>query len=118
MTNLKPSQLDRTRDELNDSFRNNPFVRRDTEPKYSIVRELNPNDLPTQDKEIEIERLQTTCANLSSVAAITEDLKAEVIMLKRRLEESERERDTLEKSNQVLTAQVSSLKQDFQTALD
>jgi hypothetical protein len=57
VANPKTADLARTNTELNESFRNNPYVRRDTEPKYNIARELNGNDLVQQDKDIAIERL-------------------------------------------------------------
>jgi hypothetical protein len=59
---------------------------------FNIVREVSGKDIIQQDKDIEIERLKTTCFNLNNKAAIAEDLRQENEMLKRRLEENEHAR--------------------------
>ena len=41
----------------------------------NIVREINRTDNISQDKDIEIERLRTTCASLAAQVAITKDIK-------------------------------------------
>ncbi len=43
-----------------------------------------------QDKDIEIERLQTTCVTLNNKVSVTNDLHHEISVLKTRLAESER----------------------------
>ena len=51
--------------------------------------ELNSRSIMSQDKDIEIERLQTTCYTLNNKVAVTDDLNREIEVLKRRLEESD-----------------------------
>jgi hypothetical protein len=58
----------------------------------SQMREINNVKVQESNKDIEIERLRTTCQNLNSRIAITDDLKNEVQMLERRLQESEKAR--------------------------
>ena len=48
----------------------------------NIVREINRTDNISQDKDIEIERLRTTCASLAAQVAITKDIKDQNEMLK------------------------------------
>lgn len=43
-----------------------------------------------QDKDIEIERLQTTCVTLNNKVSVTNDLHHEISVLKTRLAESEK----------------------------
>ena len=50
---------------------------------------MNGIEIRTQDKDIEIERLQTTCLTLNNKVSIVDDLTRENNMLKKRLEESE-----------------------------
>ena len=57
--------------------------------QIQIISELNGQDIKSQDKDIEIERLQTTCFNLNNKVSVTEDLLQECEILKRRLAESE-----------------------------
>ena len=45
-----------------------------------------------QEKDIEIERLQTTCFTLNNKVSVTDDLHQEIEMLTRRLEDSEKVR--------------------------
>lgn len=54
-----------------------------------IIAELNGKDIITQDKDIEIERLQTTCVTLNNRVTITEDLQSNIEVLQRRLADSE-----------------------------
>ena len=49
------------------------------------MREVSGKDIIAQDKDIEIERLKTTCFNLNNKAAIAEDLRQENEMLKKRV---------------------------------
>jgi hypothetical protein len=54
-----------------------------------IVSELNGKFVANQDKDIEIERLQTTCYSLNNKASVAEDQALEIENLKRRLKEAE-----------------------------
>ena len=54
-----------------------------------IVSELNGKFVANQDKDIEIERLQTTCYSLNNKASVAEDQAQEIENLKRRLKEAE-----------------------------
>ena len=54
-----------------------------------IVQELNGKEIKQQDKDIEIERLQTTCLTLNNKCSIVDDLIGENDVLKKRLAESE-----------------------------
>jgi len=71
------------------------------------VREVSGKDIIAQDKDIEIERLKTTCFNLNNKAAIAEDLRQENEMLKKRLAENERARNNLESENNSLRSDLS-----------
>ena len=51
--------------------------------------ELNRVTIESQNKDIEIERLMTTCQTLNAKSQINDDLHAEVDILKRRLDESD-----------------------------
>ena len=86
--------------------------------KFNIMRELNGENLEEQDKEMEIERLKTTCFNLNNKAAIADTLRKENEILNRRLEESENARSELETQNRSFKNEISSLKRDLKTALD
>jgi hypothetical protein len=44
---------------------------------FNIVREMNGKEIAAQDKDIEIERLKTTCYSLNNKAAMAEDLRQE-----------------------------------------
>tara|TARA_B110000285_G_C15010323_1_gene556062 strand:- start:767 stop:970 length:204 start_codon:yes stop_codon:yes gene_type:complete len=50
---------------------------------------LNGEEIFVQDKDIEIERLKTTCFTLNNKVSVTEDLQEECKILSRRLAESE-----------------------------
>ena len=54
-----------------------------------IIQELNGREIITQDRDIEIERLQTTCLTLNNKVSIVDDLIGENTVLKNRLAESE-----------------------------
>ena len=43
-----------------------------------ICQEVNGEEIKDQDKDIEIERLQTTCASLNNKASIVEDQAMEI----------------------------------------
>lgn len=57
--------------------------------EIGIIQELNGKQIKSQDKDIEIERLKTTCYSLNNKASIVEDQALEIENLKRRLQESE-----------------------------
>ena len=57
--------------------------------EMQIIQELNGQEIKTQDRDIEIERLQTTCLTLNNKVSIVDDLMGENTVLKKRLEESE-----------------------------
>lgn len=84
---------------------------------FNIVREVNGKEIVNQDKDIEIERLKTTCYNLNHKASIAEDLKTENEMLKRRIEEFENVRSKIESENQSLRQENKSLRSDLSEAL-
>ena len=63
--------------------------------QIQIIEELNGQVIADQDKDIEIERLKTTIYGLNNQVQVTEDLKSDVLTLKRRLKESEDARGNL-----------------------
>jgi hypothetical protein len=67
-----------------------------------IMQEVNGEEIKDQDKDIEIERLQTTCASLNNKASIAEDQAIEIDVLKKRLMESEELREMLKRNNDDL----------------
>jgi hypothetical protein len=50
---------------------------------------LDQSILREQDRDIEIERLQTTCVTLNAKSQINDDLHSEIEILRRRLQENE-----------------------------
>ena len=68
-------------------------------PNYNIITELNGQAITNQDKDIEIERLKTTCFDLNNKAEVVDDLRKDNAILTRRLEESEAER---ERQNEII----------------
>ena len=54
-------------------------------PNYNIISELNGQAIIQQDKDIEIERLKTTCFDLNNKAEIVDDLRRDNDILKKRL---------------------------------
>jgi hypothetical protein len=81
------------------------------------MKELNGREFTEQDKDIEIERLKTTCSTLNNIAAVTEDLKNEVSILKRQLDESDGARARLERDNEALKHEIFGLRTDLKAAL-
>jgi len=69
-----------------------------TYPGVNIIKELNGKEIKAQDKDIEIERLKTTCFNLNNKAIVSEDLLKDIEILKARLQESENARMESEKN--------------------
>ena len=57
--------------------------------QMAMVEELNSQQIRNQDKDIEIERLQTTCYTLNNKVSVTDDHHKEIEVLNRRLQESE-----------------------------
>ena len=56
------------------------------------IEEINALQCQLQDKDIEIERLKTTCQTLNSKVLVTDDLQKEIDQLRRSLEQSEKHR--------------------------
>ena len=54
--------------------------------------EINALMISGQEKDIEIDRLKTTCYTLNNKVSVTEDLHNEIAVLKRRLAENENQR--------------------------
>jgi hypothetical protein len=67
-----------------------------TYPTMNIIKELNGKEIVSQDKDIEIERLKTTCFNLNNKAIVSEDLQKDIEIMRARLQESENARQELE----------------------
>jgi hypothetical protein len=61
-------------------------------PNFNIVAEMNGKAIDNQDKDIEIERLKTTCTDLNNKASVADDLRRDNEIISRRLSESENER--------------------------
>jgi hypothetical protein len=61
------------------------------------IHELNCECVKDQDKDIEIERLQTTCSSLMNKASIVDDQAMEIQTLIRRIAESEKNCQVLSK---------------------
>ena len=49
------------------------YARIPTIAQINIMQEINGKELEAQDKDVEIERLQTTCYSLNNKASIAED---------------------------------------------
>lgn len=77
-----------------------------TYPGVNIIRELTGKEIKSQDKDIEIERLKTTCFNLNNKAIVSEDLLKDIQILKARLQESENARNNLETENRSLRQEL------------
>ena len=57
----------------------------------SMQEQVNASIIREQDKDIEIDRLRTTCYTLNTKSAVCDDLHSEVEMLHKRLRESEQQ---------------------------
>jgi septal ring factor EnvC (AmiA/AmiB activator) len=79
---------------------------------YNIVAELNGKAIVEQDKDIEIERLKTTCFDLNNKSAVVDDLRKDNDILTRRLNESETERQRQEEMIKQLQNDVSAQKRE------
>jgi len=88
-----------------------------TYPGVNIIKELNGKEIKAQDKDIEIERLKTTCFNLNNKAIVAEDLQRDLQIMQTRLAESEAARKDLEKQNRNLQDENSNLRQDLQSTI-
>lgn len=95
-----------------------------TYPGVNIIKELNGKEIKAQDKDIEIERLKTTCFNLNNKAIVAEDLQRDLQIMQTRLAESEAARKDLEKQNEMqekqnrnLQDENSNLRQDLQSTI-
>lgn len=104
----------------------------------SLQEQVNEAVIQSQDKDIEIDRLRTTCYTLNTKSTVCHDLHSEVEMLHKRLREAdqinqvqkqeiadyERNRQEYERTrlqqkqeNQVLSSQNKELKKDLNDAL-
>lgn len=79
--------------------------------QINIIEELNGKEIISQEKDIEIERLTTTCQNLSSRLNVYQDRQSDNDMLKKRLLESEQKISQLQQEN-------ATLRQDMNTVLE
>ena len=61
----------------------------------TIIEELNGQEIVSQDKDIEIERLQTTCFTLNNKLSVTEAVQQENAILRKRLQENEQIRQNM-----------------------
>ena len=61
----------------------------------TIIEELNGQEITSQDKDIEIERLKTTCFTLNNKVSVTEDVQQENAILRKRLSENEQIRQNM-----------------------
>ena len=84
-----------------------------TYPGVNIIRELTGKEIKSQDKDIEIERLKTTCFNLNNKAIVSEDLLKDIEILKARLQESENARMESENARKNLENENRSLRQEL-----
>ena len=65
-----------------------------TYSNIKIIEQLNEREISYQDKDIEIERLTTTCQGLNNRAVVAQELQNTVDALQRRLADSERIRNS------------------------
>ena len=100
--NKRKSQLNYTQDDIA-AVSNSVF----TYPGVNIIKELNGKAIASQDKDIEIERLKTTCFNLNNKAMVASDLQKDLEIMQARLAESEAARLSLEKENKELRKDLS-----------
>lgn len=71
------------------------------EGPMALQDKLDASVLREQDKDIEIERLQTTCHTLNAKSQIIDDLHNEIEMYKKRLAENEEQLKIAREENQV-----------------
>ena len=93
--------------------------------QIKIIEELNGQEIISQDKDIEIERLQTTCQSLNNRLRILEDRRADNEVLKKRLAESEQKINQLQEENgtlrsdmKILMEQKTKLQNELENATD
>ena len=89
--------------------------------QINIVREINRVDNLSQEKDIEIERLRTTCDQLYARVAITEDIQNQNQVLKRRLASVEDFNERLQAENKQLRTELDqsmSIRTDLQVKLE
>ena len=82
--NKRKSNINHTVDEIA-AISNSVF----TYPGVNIIKELNGKAIVSQNKDIEIERLKTTCFNLNNKAIVAADLQRDLEIMHARLSESE-----------------------------
>ena len=86
--------------------------------QIKIIEELNGQEIISQDKDIEIERLQTTCQSLNNRLRILEDRRADNEVLKKRLAESEQIRMTQEQKINQLQEENGTLRSDMKILME
>ena len=86
--------------------------------QIKIIEELNGQEIISQDKDIEIERLQTTCQSLNNRLRILEDRRADNEVLKKRLAELQEENGTLRSDMKILMEQKTKLQNELENATD
>lgn len=76
-----------------------------------LQEKLDQSLIREQDKDIEIERLQTTCQTLNAKSSVNDDLHAEIEMLKKRLQENDNQLKIANEENGVLKKENDNLRQ-------
>ena len=99
LLNQSKAMVDINNSYLSNSYINNSYVNSGLHPNFNIVAELNGKAIEEQDKDIEIERLKTTCTDLNNKALVADDLRKDNEILSKRLVESEDERQNQEELN-------------------
>lgn len=77
------------------------------------MREINVEDNIAQEKDIEIERLRTTCSALAAKVSITEDIQNQNVVLKRRLASTEELNDQQQQQINKLHQEVKDLRSEL-----
>ena len=70
------------------------YIEKTSLSQIKIIEELNQREISYQDKDVEIERLATTCASLNNRVAVMQDMQNTIDTLQKRLSDSERIRDS------------------------
>ena len=87
-------------------------VTRQSNSNISIIREINETDNIAQEKDIEIERLRTTCGQLAARVTITEDIENQNVTLKTRLAATEDMNERQQNELNLLRGQIVQLNSD------
>ena len=72
-----------------DAWKNLAFVNKSSSHQVNIIQELNGTIIEQQNKDIEIERLKTTCFTINQKLSTQNDLYNDISVLNKRLSESE-----------------------------